>query len=133
MSELYNPKARLSAFIFVENKLYLAKTHTECLIHFLIEKKLVKNEKQFFRMLNNPKDKYQNKIKQWSKEIEKCSIFGEFSFYEKQLSLFVFDNISEYGLKCLKPIVYSKYGNIPIYYAKYDINVENHYKIIELI
>lgn len=132
LSEIYNPKARLSAFIFIDNHLFLANTHTECIINFLIEKKLVKSEKQFFKMLNNPKDKYQNKIKQWSNAIEKYSIFGELSFYEKQLSLFVFDNISEYGLNCLKPIVYSKYGNIPIYYAKYDINVENHFDLIKL-
>lgn len=132
MEENYNPKARLSAFIFVENKLYLAKTHTECLINLLIEKKLLKNEKQFFKMLNSNKTKYQQQIKSWSNEVEKCSIFGELSFFNHQLALFVFDDINNFGLECLKKIVLYQYGNIPIYYAKYDVEVENNFKLIKL-
>ena len=132
MEEKYNPKARLSAFIFVENKLYLAKTHTDCLITLLIEKKLLKNEKQFFKMLNSNKDKYKKQIENWSKEVEKCSIFGELSFFNHQLSLFVFDDINNYGLECLKFATINQYGNIPLYYAKYDTTVENNFKLIKL-
>lgn len=130
-NETYNPKARLSAFIFVENKLYLAKTHTECLINFLIDKNLLRNEKQFFKMLNNPK--YESKVKQWSEEVEKCSIFGELSFYQHNLAMFVFDNISEYGLKCLSPVMLKQFGRIPLYYAKYNSCSENKFELYKLL
>jgi hypothetical protein len=132
MQEKYNPKARLAAFIFIEDKLYVAKTHTDCIIQFLIDKKLVKNERQFFNMLNGKIQKHKDLIASWSAAIEKCSIFGEFSFYEKNMALFVFDDINQYGLECLKPIVYANYGDIPIYYAKYNIEEQTHFQLIKL-
>lgn len=127
----YNPKARLSAFIFVDNKLYLSKTHTECLIQFLIDKKLIKNEKQFFKKLNNPK--YEQQVQQWSDEVEKCSIFGELSFYQHGLAMFVFDNISEFGLKCLSPVMLKQFGRIPLYYAEYNCLSENKFILHKLL
>lgn len=131
--DIYNPKARLSAFIFIDNKIYLAKTHTECLINYLIDKKLVKNEKHFFKLLYSNNKKKQQQIKEWSNNVEQFSIFGELSFYNKELSLFVFDDINKFGLKSLSSIVYDLYGNIPIYYAKYNIESINHYEIIKLL
>lgn len=126
----YNPQARLSAFIFVENNLYLAKTHTECIIQLLIEKELVKNETHFYKLLNSEKTKDQ--IESWSSQIENCSIFGELAFYDKKLTLFLFDKVTEYGLEKIKECTFNKYGEIDIYQAKYDINYENHYCLIKL-
>lgn len=127
----YNPQARLSAFIFVENRFYLAKTHTECLINYLIEKKVLKSEKQFFKMINNKK--YEDKVKEWSQEVEKCSIFGEMSFYNHGLAMFVFDNISELGLKCLHPAMLRQFGNIPLYYAEYNCQSMTKFELHRLL
>lgn len=130
--EIYNPKARLSAFIFINKKIYLGKTHTECLIKYLIDKKLIKNEKHFFKLISSNNRKNQEKIQIWSKEVEQFSIFGELSFYNKELSLFVFDDINKFGLDCLTSTIYNIYGIIPIYYAKYNKDVINHYEVIKL-
>lgn len=129
----YNPKARICAFIYAENKLYLGKTHTECIMNLLIEKRMIKNEKQFFKMLNSDNEKYINQIQNWSFEIEKCSIFGELSFFNNNLTAFVFDFVTNYGLQSLKNILHNKYGPINIYQAKYDINYVNNYSLIKLI
>lgn len=82
-------------------------------------------------MINNKK--YEDKIMEWSKQVENCSIFGEMSFYNHGLAMFVFDNISELGLKCLHPAMLRQFGNIPLYYAEYNCQSTNKFELHRLL
>ena len=129
---IYNPKTRIAAFIFVENDLYLAPTHTECIIELLISKKIIKNEKQFYKILHSENKKNKLLIEDWMQEIENNSIFGELSYYDRVLTAIAFDNLTTEGFNSLISILYPKYGQIPIYYAKYNIALESHFELIKI-
>ena len=128
--EGYSLDNRLNAFIFIENEFIQNDTHTDCVICFLINKKLILNEKRFFKMLKHKHKKII--LNNWLKQIEDNSVFGEIAIFDNKISLIVFDDLSRFGLEALKLKAFEKFGDIPILYAKYDKNSSQNFNIIFL-
>lgn len=121
---------RITAFIFIEEKFYSHKYHTECVTEFLKEKKLIKKEEDLYKML---KDKNKEHIaRKWIEEIEDNCIFGEVANINNLLSIVVFDTLTEYGIEIIKEQALKDFGIDRLIYARYTGNNVCKFQFIEL-
>lgn len=126
----YQPYNRINAFIYIENELYIGETHTECILKILLKKGVVKNEKQFYRMLKRQQQNH--KLQSWSNYIQSNSIFGEFSYMNRKEHAIVFDELTDYGIERLAVKLREYHKKVDIIYAKYNHMAQSHYELIPL-
>lgn len=113
---------RITAFIFIEEKFYSHKYHTECITLFLKEKGLIHKEQDLYNMLKDTND---NLIaKEWIKQIENNCIFGEIAHINNSLSVIVFEELTDYGLTLIKQKAFETFGINKVTYARF-INLPN--------
>ena len=123
-------KNRITAFIFIEDEFYSEDLHTECVTKYLINKKLIRTDKELYSMLKNSKKEHI--ARQWLKEIEYHCIFGEVSVIDNELSLVVFENLTDEGIKILKDKGMKKFGTENMYMALYTGNKDSKFNFIRV-
>lgn len=121
---------RVTAFIFIEDEFYSDNLHTECVTKYLKKKKLIKNDKELYSMLKNKTKEHI--ARQWLKEIEYHCIFGEISVIENELSLIVFENLTEDGIKLLKEKGIERFGVKEMYLALYTGNKNSKFNFVRV-
>ena len=123
-------KNRINAFIFIENKFYSNKFHTECVTDFLIDKGLIKTDKEFYSMLEC--DKTKEKALKWKSIIEEHCVFGETALINGELVVVIFDKLTEYGLTTIRAKADEVFGIKKILLAKYILGSSSKFEFIEI-
>lgn len=130
MNEYSLENNRIIAFIYIEGNFYTHKFHTECVTQYLIKKGVIDKDEDLYKLLKNKKT--EKIARKWIEDIEKNCIFGEVSNYKNEISLIVFDKLTDYGLSKIKEQGLKQFGAKKMYYAKYIGEKNNKFVFIEI-
>lgn len=121
---------RVSAFIFIEEKFFSHKYHTECVTEFLKSKKLINTDEELYKMLKN--NQKEHIARKWIEQIENNCIFGEIATIKGETSIVVFDKLTSYGLEAIKKEGLKQFGVNKIVFARYIGLPNNKFEFIEI-
>lgn len=111
---------RISAFIFIENKFYCHKLHTECVTEYLKHKNLIKTDNELYKLLKNKKT--EQMAREWIQLIEENCIFGETAIMDGSLVVIIYENLTQKGIEIIKSKSKERFGTDKVYIAMYTGN-----------
>ena len=121
---------RINAFIYIEDEFYSDNLHTECVTAYLKKKKLITRDSDLYKMLSDDTQKQQ--ARQWLNEIEYNCLFGEIALLDGEITMIIYDKLTDEGAVIMKKKAFEKYGITKIYSALYTGDKHNKFNYISL-